>query len=96
MPAIKETVSFNKRKLVKVNPGSKDHIIYDKDKCTNCGNCVMICSMSLWQLRDGKVQLAKNYKSYCLECASCFNVCESDAIKFTFPEAGYGVVYAHG
>jgi ferredoxin-like protein FixX len=61
-----------------------------------CGNCVLICSMNLWQKRDTKVQLAKDYKSYCLECASCFQVCEADAIDFTFPPGGYGVIYEHG
>jgi ferredoxin-like protein FixX len=87
---------MNKRKLVNVKPAPGEHIKHDKENCTNCGNCVMICSMNLWQIRSGKVQLAEDYKQYCLECACCFQACEKDAVKFTFPEPGCGVIYAHG
>lgn len=89
-------IMHNKRKLVNVKPGPGEHIEHDKERCTNCGHCVMICSMNLWQIRSGKVQLAGDYKQYCLECASCFQVCDTGAVQFTFPEAGYGVIYAHG
>ena len=89
-------IKMNKRKLVNVNQASSDHIRHDRERCTDCGNCVMICSMNLWQIRSGKVQLAEDYKKYCLECASCFQVCDQGAVNFTFPEAGHGVIYAHG
>lgn len=89
-------IKVNKRALVKVSPGPGEHIRHDRDKCTNCGNCVMICSMALWQRKDGTVHLAEDYKQYCLECASCYQVCPAEAVEFTFPEGGYGVSYAHG
>jgi len=89
-------LKMNKRKLVNVKQAASEHIRHDKESCTNCGNCVMICSMNLWQIRSGKVQLAEDYKKYCLECASCFQVCDKGAVNFTFPEAGNGVIYAHG
>jgi ferredoxin-like protein FixX len=89
-------IKVNKRKLVTVNPAPGEHIRHDKDRCTQCGKCVMICSMALWQNKQGKVQLAEDYKQYCLECASCFQVCDAQAVRFEFPEAGYGIAYAHG
>lgn len=88
--------TLNKRKLVNVKPGPNEHILHEKETCTNCGNCVMICSMNLWQMRSGKVQLAGDYKQYCLECACCYQACDTGSVKFSFPEAGYGVIYAHG
>jgi ferredoxin-like protein FixX len=89
-------LKMNKRKLVNVKPAASEHIRHDKESCTNCGNCVMICSMNLWQIRSGKVQLAEDYKQYCLECACCFQVCDQGAVKFEFPVAGHGIIYAHG
>ncbi len=89
-------IKVNKRKLVTVTPGPGEHIQHDKDLCTHCGRCVMICSMALWQKKHGKVQLAKDYKKYCRECACCFQVCDAQAGRFEFPEAGYGGAYAHG
>jgi ferredoxin-like protein FixX len=52
--------------------------------------------MNLWKVRNGKAALDKDYKKFCTECASCFTVCDFDAIEFTFPPAGYGVVYERG
>ncbi len=89
-------ITYNRRKLVTVKPAKGHHIVHDEDSCTACGNCLTVCSMNLWQTRNGSIRLAPDYRSYCLECASCYNVCEAEAIAFTFPEAGYGVVYAHG
>ena len=91
-----ELINYNKRKLVNINPAKDEHIIHDNKKCTSCENCMSVCSMNLWVKRDNKVELAENYKMYCLECASCFIVCDTGAVNFTFPEGGFGVIYAHG
>jgi ferredoxin-like protein FixX len=52
--------------------------------------------MNLWKVSDGKARLASDYKKFCTECASCFTVCDYDAIDFTFPPPGYGIVYEKG
>jgi ferredoxin-like protein FixX len=52
--------------------------------------------MNLWKVSDSKARLAADYKKFCTECASCFTVCDCDAIEFTFPPPGYGVVYEKG
>ena len=85
-----------KRELVNVIESPVDFIKLDQDKCMGCKNCVTICGMNLWKIRKGKAVLEKGYKKYCTECASCYTVCDFDAIDFTFPPAGYGIVYEKG
>jgi Fe-S-cluster-containing hydrogenase component 2 len=87
---------IDKKKLVKVIESPVDFIKVDREKCVGCKNCAIICGMNLWKIRNGKAALDKDYKKFCTECASCFTVCDFDAIEFTFPPAGYGVVYERG
>ena len=87
---------INKQDLVKVIESPVDFISVDREKCTGCMNCAIICGMDLWKIRDGKAMLRRDYKKFCTECASCYTVCDYDAIEFTFPPGGYGVVYKRG
>ena len=82
--------------LVKRVPGSVDFIKLDLAKCNMCGRCLVVCTMNLWRKKGSKVQLADDYKSKCLECAACYQVCEADAIDFRYPSGGRGVVYERG
>jgi ferredoxin-like protein FixX len=87
---------LNKRELVSVIESPLDFISVDHEKCVGCRNCVIICGMDLWKIQDGKATLRRDYKKSCTECASCYTVCDYDAIEFTFPPGGYGVVYKRG
>jgi len=91
-----EKYPIKKRELVTVIESPVDFIRVDKEKCVGCQNCVISCGMDLWKIRNGKAVLATNYKKYCTECASCYIVCDYDAIEFTFPPGGYGIVYQRG
>ncbi len=91
-----EKYSIEKRDLVTVIESPVDFISVDHEKCVGCENCVIICGMNLWKIRGGKAVLVKDYKKFCTECASCYTVCDYDAIDFTFPPAGYGIVYQRG
>ena len=88
--------SIRKRDLLTVIESPVDFISVESDKCTGCGDCVIVCGMDLWKVRGGKAVLDPEYKRYCTECASCYTVCDFDAIEFTFPPGGYCVVYEHG
>lgn len=91
-----ETYPLKKRKLVTVIESPVDFIWVDHEKCVGCGNCVIVCGMDLWKIRDGKAVLASDYRKHCTECASCYTACDYEAIEFSFPPAGYGIVYQRG
>jgi len=52
--------------------------------------------MNLWKKKDGVVYIAEDYKSKCLECASCYQVCDAGAINFQYPAGGTGIVIEQG
>ena len=76
------------------DPG--DFITPNKENCTGCGNCILICPVNLWKLVKGKSELASDYKERCMECAACESVCDYNAITFEYPMGGTGIKYQHG
>ena len=88
--------AIDRRGLVTVIESPEDFISVDHEKCVGCKDCVIICGMDLWKVRGGKAVLAKDYKRFCTECASCYTVCDYNAIEVTFPPGGYGIVYQKG
>ena len=68
----------------------------DRETCTACGKCVIVCPMFLWKLSDKKAELAEGFEERCLECGACWQVCESGAISFDFPSGGKGIVVKYG
>lgn len=82
--------------LVYKNVPEADFMACDVKLCSGCGNCVVVCPMFLWKLESKKGKLADEYKEKCLECGACWQVCESGAISFEFPEGGKGIVVKYG
>ncbi|MFX0029537.1 MAG: 4Fe-4S dicluster domain-containing protein [Candidatus Hermodarchaeota archaeon] len=82
--------------LSKRIPGTGNFISIDATKCNNCDRCLVICIMSLWRRKEGKIYLMDDYQSKCLECAACFQVCDAGAIQFTYPAGGTGIVIEKG
>ena len=66
------------------------------DKCIGCGRCVIICPMNLWKIVNRKASIDDNYKEQCLECAHCYSICENDAIDFSYPAGGTGIIFKRG
>jgi len=50
----------------------------DKNKCTGDGECVDVCPVNVYELKDGKAEPVNAEE--CLGCESCVEVCESGAI----------------
>jgi len=82
--------------LTKRIPGTGDFISINHDICNNCERCLIICIMNLWKKKEGIIQLVDDYQSKCLECAACYQVCESGAIEFQYPAGGTGIVIEKG
>lgn len=93
-----EEMDIDIRSLVKRVDTDKmgDFIIYDEEKCDGCGRCVLACSFNLWSMKDGKARLAHRYRELCVECAGCWEACDAEAIEFTYPKGGTGVVIEYG
>ena len=66
----------------------------DLNKCTGCGSCVVICGGVVLEIREGKAIVAR--LNQCLECANCEVICPTDAIQYTMPKGGTGIVYECG
>lgn len=83
-------------KLVFKNVPEEDFLRLNEDQCSGCGNCVTVCPVILWKLKEGRAQLDAEYRQKCLECGACWQVCEPRAIAFDFPAGGTGIVVKFG
>ncbi|TYT74451.1 DUF362 domain-containing protein [Desulfobotulus mexicanus] len=52
--------------------------IVDQDKCVGCEECVDVCPTDVFEMKDGKSEVAN--ADECLGCESCLEVCEPAAI----------------
>lgn len=83
-------------KLIKRVGDPGDFITVNQENCVACKKCLIVCPVNLWKLENGKAKIRDNYKELCLECASCWQVCDYNAINFKFPKGGTGVVFLRG
>jgi len=54
------------------------NVTVDAEKCVGCGECVDVCPVEVYELKDEK-SVPVN-EDECLGCESCIEVCEHDAI----------------
>jgi len=69
-------------------------ITVNREKCTGCGRCVQVCCGECFSLKDKKAEVVQ--LKTCFECEACSLVCKPDAIQFSYPKGGTGVVYKWG
>jgi len=53
--------------------------VVDEAKCVGCEECVDICPVDVFEMKDGKSVVANGED--CEECESCIEVCEENAIE---------------
>lgn len=90
------SINLKPTELIRRKLDTGEFIFPNKNKCTGCKKCVLICPVYLWKMEKNKAVLSKDYKSKCFECSSCYQICEYDAIEFTFPKGGTGIAYKQG
>jgi NAD-dependent dihydropyrimidine dehydrogenase PreA subunit len=56
-------------------------VTVDTEKCVGDGNCVDVCPVGVFELRDNKAVVVNGDE--CLGCESCIEVCETGAITVT-------------
>ena len=80
---------------IKHHPDS--HIRLNLDECRRCETrpCLSACPANLFVVTsDGGIVF--NYEQ-CFECGTCYLVCDTEgALTWTYPDGGYGVVFARG
>lgn len=60
--------------------------LVDWDKCTTCGDCVKACPVNCFKVSDGKIDAYRS--SYCIDCGTCKEVCQSDAVTISIGWGG--------
>jgi NAD-dependent dihydropyrimidine dehydrogenase PreA subunit len=53
----------------------------DEDKCTGDEECVNVCPVGVFEMKEGKATVAN--EDECLGCESCIEVCPSGALTVT-------------
>lgn len=92
-----QIVGAKVRELLKgkyeVIPKTTEHIKVDREKCIgmNCQLCYIICPTGSYEMVDGKAAWAYGME-LCGECGACRYVCPVNAIDWSYPEAGTGIV----
>ncbi len=76
---IEEGINYLKNEGISIQDASKD-IIFDKEKCINCGFCPSLCITNALVM-DQKTHELIFDKNKCILCGFCENSCPMDAIK---------------
>lgn len=82
--------------LDKFKVDKKPHLeLVDTEICRRCDSkdCIYVCPVGNYKRVDGIVELSWEG---CLECGSCRIACGSDAIRWNYPQGGFGIRFRHG
>ena len=93
---VEEILSVEKRLLLlRYNLDKQPHITVDHNKCRMCEDkpCIRACPAGLYKAVDMEIEF--NYEG-CLECGTCRIVCPLNAVNWSYPRGGFGVVFNYG
>jgi ferredoxin like protein len=82
---------------VEFRVSERPHITVDTDVCRSCTTkaCVHACPADLF-VPTSEGGILFNYEQ-CFECGTCYQVCNGEnAISWSYPDGGYGVVFKRG
>lgn len=77
---------------VKYDIDAKAHILVDTKKCDLCEHkgCITCCPAGCYSWEAGKLNFVFEA---CLECGTCYIICDMKAIEWNYPRGGFGVCY---
>jgi len=59
-------------------------LLWDKNRCTECGNCVPHCPTGALHVKDNRTRQIDFHRDKCIECLSCIENCPFGACTSIF------------
>jgi ferredoxin like protein len=90
--SINERLAVNKYILDEGHPHIRVNDDICREKCVQKA-CLFVCPVKVYTLEDGHIIVDS---TGCLECGTCKVVCPTDALEWTYPRGGFGIIYRGG
>lgn len=65
-----------------------DFISVDAERCNGCADCMRVCLGGCFTVENKKARVVS--LAECMECGSCWYICDREAVRFSWPEGGAG------
>jgi len=84
----------NITQLTQFQADAQSHIILNQEICRSCDHhsCVQACPANCYSLDETTKAMRVVFET-CLECGTCFVICDKGAVDWTYPRGGYGVCF---
>jgi ferredoxin like protein len=84
----------NITQLTQFSADDRSHIILNQEICRLCEHnaCILACPANCYNLDEATGEIRVVYES-CLECGTCYVICDKGAIDWSYPRGGCGVCY---
>ena len=80
--------------LTQFQVDEQPHIVLDKEICKSCTHhaCVHSCPANCYSFDEETKRVDVVYET-CLECGTCYVICDKGAVDWGYPRGGYGVCF---